>query len=121
MDGSKLAAPQQGAIPGYSLKSPLHMRVIRFARTFSPRAFLREQPTTVYVVCVALVIAAANWRQHMRMRAIYPDYDKYAKMQGQRYNDAKTQELRDVMRYNDMVGRMREDIKANAAQHQQRG
>lgn len=63
----------------------------------------------------ALFALFANYKQHQRMRTLYPDYDKYAKIQGARYNEAKTQELYDVRRYNDMVAQMRGDI--NSRRH----
>jgi hypothetical protein len=90
-------------------RTPL-MRVVRRVRNFSPRAFLHSSPTAVYLGIFGCIVTVANVAQYRRMKSIYPDYDKYAKMQGARYNEAKTQELFDVNRYNNMVSSMRQDI-----------
>lgn len=97
--------------PATNVKVPLYLRAVRQLRTFNPRSFLHEHTTIVYCIVAAGVIGALNYKQWKRMKSIYPDYDKYAKLQGARYNEAKQQELHDVMRYNDMVTQMRDDMK----------
>ncbi len=44
------------------------------------------------------------------MLKLYPDYEELARSQGSMYAGAKSQELNDVRRYNNMVQNMRSDI-----------
>jgi hypothetical protein len=119
------AAAQQASSSGAAAatsapKAPgnnVFLRGVRAFRTFEPRQFLHKHPTRIYMAVAGFGVIAANVLQYRRMRSIYPDYDKYAKIQGAQYSEAKTQELCDVMRYNNMVDTMRHDINTRTGKH----
>ena len=90
----------------------LPMRAVRAIRTFDVRGFIHEHPTRIYWGLFGAFCVGANIAQYRRMRHIYPNYDRYASLQGGQYNEAKSQELADVRRYNNMVDGMRKDLNA---------
>lgn len=96
-------------------KLPLGLRLARNIRTFEPRDFLQTRTTAVYCALFGGFSVYANYKQYERMNSIYPDYDEYASLRGGQYNEAKQQELADVVRYNNMVDNMRSELRARGA------
>lgn len=86
------------------------LHVVRKLRTFSPTEYAIRHPFIIYWTLFGGIAVWANVSQYRRVQSMYPDYDKVRSREGQLLARAKQQELSDVMRYNNMVSTMRNDL-----------
>jgi hypothetical protein len=90
--------------------SPM-MRAVRAVRTFEPRVFLHKHVFGIYWSCMGVAFVYANYKQHLRMKKLYPDYNQVAKSTGTQFSTMKEQELMDVRAFNAKAEMMRVDLK----------
>lgn len=86
------------------------LRAVRAIRTFEVKGNIQRHPFIVYSIMCSVLIGWANYAQYSRLSGLFPNYDAYRKNEGGRMLDAKRQEFADVLRYNNMVKGMRNDL-----------
>jgi hypothetical protein len=86
------------------------LRVARAVRTFEVKGNIQRHPFIVYGMLCSALVGWANYAQYARLAGLYPNYETYRSNEGGRMLDAKRQEFADVLRYNNMVKGMRNDL-----------
>lgn len=86
------------------------LRIVRRVRTFDLKVSVQRHPFVTYGVLCSVLVGWANYAQYSRLSPLFPDYESFRHKEGGRMLDAKRQEFADVMRYNNMVQGMRNDL-----------
>ena len=108
---SAAAAPKNVPKTNSTKELPPLMRAVRAIRTFDPRIFLHKHVFAIYWSCMGVAFVYANFKQHLRMKKLYPDYNEVAKSTGSQFSSMKEQELQDVQAFNAKAEMMRHDLK----------
>ena len=108
---SNVTAEKQIPKTNSTKQLPPMMRLVRAVRTFEPRVFLHKHVFGIYWSCMGVAFVYANYKQHLRMKKLYPDYTEVAKSTGGQFSSMKEQELMDVKAFNAKAEMMRVDLK----------